>query len=161
MTREQVQRLQDFGGKRAPVRCEWLQEATPAFAVAAENRFGVAEIALERDGGAIIERMREGRRRVNPLEAMFLQWQRRKKWRASSERVNRGAKVVVKAREGELESARGASGLRLSFENVDVRVALRKDNGRGQAVGSRTDDAGFANHDLARRQFTAITKSVG
>jgi hypothetical protein len=161
MTREQVQGLKDFGGNRAPVRCERLQEAAPAFAIATENRFGVAEIALESDGGAIVERMREGRRRVNPLEAMFPQWQRRKKWRARGERVDRGAKVVVNAREGELESARGSFGLRLSFENVDGRGALRKDNGRGQAVGSRTDDTGFANHGLARRQFIAIVKSVG
>jgi hypothetical protein len=161
MTREQVQRLKDFGRKRAPMRCEWLKEATPASAIAAENRLSVAEVALEGDGGAIVKRMREGRRRVNPLEAMFLQWQRRKKWRARSERVDRGTKIMEVAWKREIESARRASRLRLGFENVDVRAALRKDNGRGQAVGSRTDDAGFANHGLARRQFIAIVKSAG
>lgn len=161
MTRKQVQRLKDFGRERTPVRRERPKEATPTLAVAAENRLGVAEIALERDRGAIIEGMREGRRRVNPLQAIFLQRERSKKWRARSERVDRGTKIMEVAWKRELESARGASGLRLSFENVHVHAALRKGNGRGQAVGSRTDDASSANHDLARRQFSAIVKSAG
>jgi hypothetical protein len=160
MAREQVQRLKDFGRESAPMRDERLQEAAPACAIAAESGFGVAKIALESYGGAIVKRMREGRRRVNPLEAMFSQWEGRKKWGAGSERVDRGAKIMEEARERELESPRGATGLRLGLENVDVHAALRKDDGRGQAVGSRTDDAGSANHDLARRYSIAIARSL-
>src|ERR1700719_1662927 len=104
--------------------------------------------------------MRERRWRVNPLQTMFVQRQRRKEWRASREGMDRGTKVVEEARERELQGARGAAGLRLGPENLDVRATLRKDNGRGQAVGSRTDDAGSSNHGLAPRQFTAAAENV-
>jgi hypothetical protein len=74
--------------------------------------------------------------------------------------VDRGTKIVEEARERKLQRARGAAGLRLGFENVDVHATLREDNGRGQAVGSRTDDAGSSNHGLAPRQFTAAAENV-
>src|SRR5216684_2079901 len=150
-TREQVQRLKDFGRKRGPMSDEWLQQAAPALAVATQHRFGVAEIAFESDGSAIVEGMRERRRRVNPLQAVFLQRERRKKWRAGGERMDRGAKIMEETRECELEGARGAAGLRLSFKDIHLRAALREDDRGGEAVGSGTDDAGSANHGLTRR----------
>src|SRR5260370_40146565 len=76
---------------------ECLQEAAPALAVAAENRLSIAEVAFESDGSAVVEGMREWRRGVNPLKAEFLQRQRRKKWRAGGERVDRGAKIMEEA----------------------------------------------------------------
>src|SRR6266851_3108368 len=150
-TREQVQRLKDFGRKRGPMSDEWLQQAAPALAVATQHRFGVAEIAFESDGSAIVEGMRERRGRVNPLQAVFLQRERRKKWRAGAERMDRGAKIMEETRECELEGARGAAGLRLSFKDIHLRAALREDDRGGEAVGSGTDDAGSANHGLTRR----------
>ena len=74
--------------------------------------------------------------------------------------MDRGAEIMEEARKRELEGARGASGLRLGFENVHVRAALRKYDGSGQAVGSRTDHTGSANHGLAQRLFTVPTESV-
>src|ERR1700681_124712 len=99
ITRKQVERLEDLGRKLAPIRCEGLQQASPALAVAAENHFGVAEIALEYDGGAIAKGMRERRRRVNPLQAVFVQRERRKKWRAGCEGIDRGTKIMKVAGE--------------------------------------------------------------
>src|SRR5260370_35967944 len=94
MTREQVQRLKDFRAEGELMRDERLQQAVPALAVATQHRFGVAESAFESDGSAIVEGMRERRRRVNPLQAVFLQRERRKKWRAGGERMDRGAKIM-------------------------------------------------------------------
>ena len=92
---------------------------------------------------------------MNPFQAVFLERERIEKWRACGEWMNGRAKIMEEARERKLEGARGAAGLRLGFENVHMHAALRKGNGRGQAVGSRTDDAGSANHglELAEQQI--------
>jgi hypothetical protein len=42
-----------------------------------------------------------------------------------------GAEVVQETGQGELESAGGASGLRLSFEDLDMEIALRQGDGGG------------------------------
>ncbi len=60
-------------------------------------------------------------------------------------------KKMASRRRGELEGARGAAGLRLSFKDIHLRAALREDDRGGEAVGSGTDDAGSANHGLTRR----------
>src|SRR5260370_42260689 len=73
MTREQVQRLKDFGRKRGPMSDECLQEAAPALAVAAENRLNIAEVWVESDGSAVVEGVRDWRPRVEPLTADVLQ----------------------------------------------------------------------------------------
>src|SRR6266478_5058332 len=118
MAREYMQRLQNFPGEISPALGERLRQAAPALAVLAERRFGIAEIALEHHRGAVIQRMRERRRRMNPLEAVALQRKRRKKWRARSQRVHRGPKIVQKARLRKLQRARRTAGLRLGLKNI-------------------------------------------
>jgi hypothetical protein len=56
------------------------------------------------------------------------------------------SEVVKKARQGELESSCGASRLRLGFEDVYLPSVLSKSDGRGETVGTGTDDAGLAGH---------------
>src|SRR5260370_397009 len=59
MGRQHVERSEDFGGEGGPAVNEWLHDAAPALAVGSEGRFGVLQIALERYGGAVIERRGE------------------------------------------------------------------------------------------------------
>src|ERR1700674_271405 len=134
MEREHMDRAEDFGGENRPALDEWLHQAAPAFAVRPKNRFGVAEIARERYGGAVIERMRQGSGRVNPLQTVSLQRKRSKKRGARGERMNGGAEIVEEAGQGELECARGTARLRLCFEDVNAHAALREGDGGCEAV---------------------------
>jgi hypothetical protein len=123
---------------------ERLHQTAPPLAVWSESRFGVAQIALEYYSGAVVERVRERCGRVNPPQAVSLQWQRRKKRRASGEWVNGRAEIVEEAGKREFEGARGATGLRLRFEDVNVHAVLREGDGGCEPVGSSANDAGPA-----------------
>ncbi len=144
MGRQYVERTQDFRGQIRPVIGERLHKAAPAFPVRAEDGFGLAEVALEDYGGAIVERMGEWSGRVNPLQTVSLQRQRRKKRGARGEWMDGGAEIVEEAWHCEFERARGAARLRLRFEDVNAHAALREGDGSGEAVGSGANDAGPA-----------------
>jgi hypothetical protein len=120
MARKNVDWSEDFGGESRPVASEWFHEAAPGVGVAAERVCGVSEVAIEKDGGAVVERVRECGGGVNPLEAVIGERERGEKWRSGSERVNCGAEVVTEAGECEFECASGAAGLRFGFEYVDA-----------------------------------------
>jgi hypothetical protein len=66
-------------------------------AVGRESRFGDAQVALESYGRAVVKRMSEGSRGVNPVQPVSLQGERRKKRGASGERMNSGAEIVEEA----------------------------------------------------------------
>src|SRR6267143_1946742 len=144
MPREHVQRAQDFRGQIRPMSDKRLHESAPAFAVWSENGFGVAQIALKRYGRAVVERMGEWSGRVNPLQTVSLQRERRKKRGARGEWMHGGAEIVEEAWHREFERARGAARLRLRFEDVNAHAALREGDGSGEAVGSGANDAGPA-----------------
>src|SRR5260370_13214893 len=57
MGRQYVERTQDFRGQIRPVIGERLHQAAPAFPVRAEDGFGLAEVALEDYGGALVGRV--------------------------------------------------------------------------------------------------------
>src|SRR5882724_6632822 len=82
--------------------------------------------------------------RMNPFESVVRQWKRREKWRPSSEWIHRRSKVMEKAGQSEFESSRGASRLRLGFENVHLQPSLRENNGRRKPIGTGADDASSA-----------------
>src|SRR6266852_5017269 len=116
MAREHMQRPQNFPGEIGPALGKRLHQAAPALAVLAEGKFCIAEIALEHYRGAVVERMRERRRRMNPLEAVALQRKRRKKWRASSQGMHCGAKIVQGTRLRKLQRASRTAALRLGLK---------------------------------------------
>ena len=124
--------------------CEWLHEAAPTISVGCESRFGGAQVALERYGRAVVKRMSEGSRRVNPVEPVSLQRKRGKKWGACGEWMDGGAEVVVEAGEREVKGARGAAGLGFGLEDIDVDAELGEGDGGGEAVGSGADYGGLA-----------------
>ena len=63
--------MQDFRDEFVPILDEWAHEVRPCFRVFTERRFRICEIAFQNYGGAVIERMRDRRGRVNPLKAIF------------------------------------------------------------------------------------------
>ena len=75
MPRKQVNRTQDFRRQYLPMFREVTHEPAPLLTVFAEYSFGVAEVALQGHGRSVVERMRQGRRRVDPLQSVFVQGQ--------------------------------------------------------------------------------------
>jgi hypothetical protein len=57
MRGEYIQRAEDFSGENGPMFCEGLHQAAPTIAVLAENRFGGAQVALERYRCAVVKGM--------------------------------------------------------------------------------------------------------
>src|SRR5580693_1068649 len=120
-------RLKDFFRELHPMICERFKEAAPAFAIGTQSVLRILQIALQHDGGAIVQRMRERSRRVNPFQAILLKWERRKKWRANAHRVNRRAKVMLKPGKRERKCARPTADFSLCFVYFDAVAGLRED----------------------------------
>src|SRR5271155_1063553 len=71
MSRKQVNRLKNFGRQVRPALNKRLHESAPGPAVITQRRFSFMQIALECNRGAVVKRMRQWTRRMNPLEAVI------------------------------------------------------------------------------------------
>ena len=69
-------RLKDFFRELHPMCCQRLKEVAPAFAIGTQSVLRILQVALQHDGGTIVQRMREWSRRMNPFKAMLLKWER-------------------------------------------------------------------------------------
>src|SRR5271166_3228148 len=67
MPGEQMNWTQDFMRQFAPVLSERAHKPSPLLAVFAQRSFCLAEITLQHDGRAVVERVRQGRGRMYPL----------------------------------------------------------------------------------------------
>src|SRR5918995_143137 len=105
-------------------------------------RNGSVNRSLKHDHCAVIERMRERRRRLNPFETVLIERKRAKKRRANRERINGRAYVVHETRQGELAETNAAAGVLWGFKNSDSPAVLRQGDGGGKPVRSRADNYG-------------------
>ena len=69
-------RLKDFFGELHPMCGQRFKEAAPAFAIGTQRVLRILQVTLQHDGGAIVQRMREWRRRMNPFQTMLIEWER-------------------------------------------------------------------------------------
>src|SRR5580700_8037207 len=99
MPREQADRTQDFRCKLIPVSGVWFHERAPGGAVGAKRVCGFAQVTLQHDCGAIVERMCQRSGRVNPFQSVIAQGQCGEKWRAGSEWMDGRSKIVLKTRQ--------------------------------------------------------------
>jgi hypothetical protein len=83
--------------------------------------------------------MRERRRRLDPLH---VELQRPEERRRRGERMDRGADVVPKSRERQLERARATADRLLRLEDDDGASGLRERDRGGEPVRARADDDG-------------------
>src|SRR5487761_1048874 len=81
MTRQERNRTEYFGSEFRPVLDEGAHELVPCRTIAAERSGRCREIAMQQHCGAIVQGMRESGGRVNPLQAVIAERQRRKEWR--------------------------------------------------------------------------------
>src|SRR5262249_7352102 len=98
MSGKRGERPQYLAGKLPPVFDKRLHEATPNLAICAECSRGISQVALQHDGGAVVERMGQWRRRMNPLQAMLRQRQRGEKWRPHAQWMHGRSEVMQEAR---------------------------------------------------------------
>ena len=127
---------EDVGGEVGPAGGERLHEAAPGGAVFAEGGFGLGEVAVEGDGGAVVERVGQGGGGVDPFEAVVGEGQGGEEGRAYGEGVDCGAEVVVEAGESEVECAGGAADFRFGFKDFDVQAGLCEHDSGRESVGT-------------------------
>ncbi len=122
-------------------RCdERAQQTAPCLAVGAEAGRGVLERALEHDRRAVVERVREGRRRLDPLDPVLDERHGAEERRRDPERVDRRAGVVVEARERQLLGAHAAADGVPCLEHEHRAAGAREHDRRREPVRPRTDD---------------------
>ena len=125
---------QDFGHELGPALDKWAHQLPPGSAIGPKCRFRGSQVTLQSDCGAIIEGMSEGGWRVDPVESEVAQRQRRKEWRSRCERMHSRAEIMMKAGQSQLESAGGATRLRLGLIDVNTEACLGEDNASRQSV---------------------------
>jgi hypothetical protein len=99
-TREQeralwdADRTKELGEERGRV-VEGLEESAPFRGVGAEDASRSSSTPHARmSGGSVVERMREGKRRIDPFEAELLERDRREERREDAERMDGRTHVV-------------------------------------------------------------------
>ena len=127
-----------------PVVSRGLHQTPPSLAVYAQRAFRLPKVALQHHCRSIVERMRQRRISVDPLQSVILERQRREERRSGREGMHGRAEVMQKSRQRERKRARRAARLGLRFEDLHAHPRLRKHNGRGQAVRTRSNHAGAA-----------------
>src|ERR1700685_786599 len=89
---------QNLRSKFSPVLGKRTHELVSSRTFDAEIISHFIRVTFQHRGGAVIEWMRQRSRRVNPLQAVFGQRQRREKWRSGAERIDCGTEIVMKSR---------------------------------------------------------------
>ena len=101
---------------------------------------GLFDGALQRDGAAIIERMAERSRGMDPFEAVFRERKRLERRRADRHGMRGRADVVQKSGQRERGGARSASNGGLRLKHCNPQAGASQNNRRGQSVGPGADD---------------------
>src|SRR6516165_4796399 len=112
------------------------------------------DVSLEHNGRAIIERMGERRRRVNPFESVILERQFGKEGRTCGQRIHGRAEVMHEAREGQLQAASRTAGDWLGFEYIHLQPGLRKHDCGSEPIRARSD---YARLPVARHNYWIVT----
>src|SRR5690348_5864934 len=103
MTRNPQQGAQQYGSQFGPMRDQLAYQRVPGFSIFAECANRIVQVALEDDGGAIIERMGDRSWRLNPLEPILVKRQRRKEWGCCGHWMHGRAEVVAKSGKREFQ----------------------------------------------------------
>ena len=122
------------------------QRAIASRVARAESVAGLGDRAANDDRGAVVERMRERRRRMNELEPMFGERQRAKERRRERERVDRGADVVHEAGLGQGGRPRASADRRRGLVDADGSSGARERDRGGETVRARSDDDRVERH---------------
>ena len=112
----------------------------PARSGGTERRDRRRHVAVQRERAAVLERVREHRRRVDPLQPVALQPQLAHRGRRRRHRHERRAAVVHEARQRRLRRRRGSARMRRVVEHDRVEAVRREVDRRDQPVVPGADD---------------------
>ena len=139
--REHVRReARPFGDERAVQRA-------PVPTLLSQAGGGGVDGALQHGGRAVIERMGQRGRGLDPLEPEIRERERAEERRGKRKRVNRGAHVVDVAGQGELGGSEAAAQRRLRLPQDRLEPGAREDDCGREAVGSRSYDHRVSRHE--------------
>ena len=116
------------------------EEAPPGVPVHSQPGRGLLDRALEHDCRPVVERVRERRRRMDPLDAVLGQRHGAHERRGDPERVDRGAGVVQEARERQLLGAQAAADRVAALDDEHRATGPREHDRRREPVRPRSDD---------------------
>ena len=139
-------------------RNERSHEPAVGVGVAPEPLRGRVYGALEEDGRAVVERVGQRRRRLDPLEAVPLELERLEERGAETQWMYRGADVVAETRERELlRSHPTAHGRRRLQDEHGAARARQQDRG-GEAVRPGADDDRVVHLAVTRSAASASSR---
>ena len=141
--RARRERAEQDGLDRVPLLDERRQQLAVRARVRSERVRRRADVELEHDGRLVVERMRDLRRRVHPLDRELEPAEER---RVLAHRVDRRADVVHEPRQRQLERARASADRLLLLVHGHVDAGFRERDRGAQPVGAGSD------HDRGRHQ---------
>src|SRR5580658_213634 len=98
MFRDEGKGTQYVRSKLSPALHERTHELVPRRPIDSKGILALVEVTFQHHRRAVIQRMRQSSGRVNPLQSMVDQRQRRKEWRARAERIDCRSEVMPEAR---------------------------------------------------------------
>ena len=126
---------QPFGGF-----CQRPHQLSVGASIRTECFRGGIDRAFQHRGRSVVQRVRERRRRVNPLQSVFCQREGFEERRRDRHRVNRGADVVRESRQRERRGPRPAADGIGALDHKNRMTLLGKGDGRGKSVWPGPDD---------------------
>ena len=131
MSRDADQRSKSVRGEVVPFRDERGDESSIGPGVGAEVRGRRVDRALEKHGRTVIERVRERRGGLDPLESFARKVELAKERRCGAERMECRADVVHESREGQLGGPAAAADRDVRFVDGDGVSVARELDRRG------------------------------
>ena len=148
MPRYPEERAERVGGELVPRARKRLDQPAVHAPVGAEAARGRIDRAFEQDGGAVVEGMRERRRRLDPLEPLATEIERAEERRRGAHRMERGTDVMEKSRQGQRRGAAAAADRVVRLEHRYRQSLSRERDRRGEAVRPRADDDRVGRHPV-------------
>jgi hypothetical protein len=119
MTRDLDERRERVRGQLGPASHERRNQAAPGAAIRAEPQSCLVQRAAEHDRGAVLERMGERKRWLDPLESERSEVERAEERRRRAHRVEGRADVMKEAGKGQLRGAAAAANRVIGFHHRD------------------------------------------
>src|ERR1043166_7147490 len=130
----------DFAGELAPGAYGGFEQSLNCLAVGSEPRAGFRERTAHSNCSAIVERMRQRKFGMDPLQAQVLQRQTLHKWRCRGQGVNGRTNVVDKTWKSKAAGPGASANGWLGFVNSDRTSGPRHRDCGGQTVGTGGDN---------------------
>src|SRR5438105_7089686 len=153
MPRNADERSERVRGEIVPLRYEWRDQPSIRARVGAEVRRRRIDRALEKNRGAVIERVRERRGRLDPFQSLAREIELAKERRRGAQRMERRADIVHEPREGQLGGAAAAADRVVRFVDRDRVAFARELDSSRQPVRPAADDGGVDHQRTRTRRL--------